>query len=240
MKTVELPGLIARDISSLWRDLLKKDFDVEGVGVSSKSTFIYVADDEQKDVQPIVEIWAGKDPAQMGGSATESRSKEISELLENAKKRRIERAALLAQEEAERRLMGLPTLQVSATGQPGILGIVEALSNGIDSHTVLIQKVDPDNKIMEGDEELSVTTSHKVPISNPSPKLDGGMAMIQVGPSNAVGDLVLEVKDCSGGMKTAKLTLRFVKQRTEQPSGPAPALEKNGGIMSVVRKLLGI
>jgi hypothetical protein len=41
-------------------------------------------------------------------------------------------------------------------------------------------------------------------------------------------------------MKAAKLALRFVKERTEQPSGPPPPLEKNGGVMSVVRKLLGI
>lgn len=239
MKTVEMPGVRIEDVGSLWYDLLKNGFDVESVGSSSEATILYLADDEDKNPQSIVESWAGKAYEPMSRSAMQRRRKEIVELLDRVRKSRVERAAQRAQEDAERRAMGRPELKLSATGQPGIFGIVEALSNGVDSHTILIQKMDPDNKLMEGSEELSVTTSHKVPISNASPKLDGGMAMIQVGPSNAVGDLTIEVKDKSGGMKAAKLSLRFVKQRTEQPSGPTPVLEKNGGIMSVVKKVLG-
>lgn len=240
MKTIELAGVKIDDVGSLWYDLLKKGFDVESVGSSAQSTVLYMADDEEKNPQPIVENWIGKTNEPMSRSAVEKRRKEIINLLDQARKARIERAAQREQEEAERRAMGRPELKVSATGQPGAFGVVEALSNGIDSHTILIQKMDPENKVMEGSEELSITTSHKVQISDASPKLDGGMAMIQVGPSNAVGDFVIQVKDKSGSMKPAKLSLRFVMERTDQPSGPPPPLEKNGGVMSVVKKLLGI
>lgn len=240
MKTIQIPGAKVDDVGSLWYDLLRKGFDVESVGSSPEATILYMADDEEKNPQPIVESWAGKPLEAMSRSAVQRRRNEVLEMLDKARKARVERASQRAQEDAERRALGRPELKISATGNPGMLGIVEALSNGIDSHTILIQKMDPENKIVEGSEELLVTTSHKVQISNPNPTLDGGMAMIQVGPSNAVGDFTVEVKDKSGSMRPAKLSLRFVKQRTEQPSGPAPVLEKNGGIMSVVKKVLGI
>jgi len=240
MKTIELAGVKIDDVGSLWYDLLKKGFDVESVGSSAQSTILYMADDEEKNPQPIVENWIGKVSEPMSRAAVEKRRKEIINLLDRARQARLERASQKEQEEAERRALGRPELKISATGQPGAFGVVEALSNGVDSHTILIQKMDPDNKVVDGSEELSVTTSHKVQISDASPKLDGGMAMIQVGPSNAVGDFTIQVKDKSGGMKAAKLALRFVKERTEQPSGPPPPLEKNGGVMSVVKKLLGI
>lgn len=240
MKTIELAGIKVDDVGSLWYDLLKNGFDVESVGSSEKATILYMADDEEKNPKSIVESWIGKSPPLMSGAAVEKRRKEITDLLDRIRNERLERASQRAQEEAERRAMGRPELKVSATGQPGAFGVVEALSNGIDSHTVLIQKMDPDNKLVDGAEDLSVTTSHKVPISNTSPKLDGGMAMIQVGPSNAVGDFLIEVKDRSGEMKSVKLSLRFVQQRTDQPAGPPPVLEKNGGIMNVVKKILGI
>jgi len=240
MKTIELAGVKIDDVGSLWYDLLKKGFDVESVGSSAQSTILYMADDEEKNPQPIVENWIGKVNEPMSRAAVEKRRKEIISLLDRARQARLERASQREQEEAERRALGRPELKISATGQPGAFGVVEALSNGVDSHTILIQKMDHDNKVVDGSEELSVTTSHKVQISDVSPKLDGGMAMIQVGPSTAVGDFTIQVKDKSGGMKAAKLALRFVKERTEQPSGPPPPLEKNGGVMSVVRKLLGI
>lgn len=241
MKTLEFPGIKIDDVGSVWYDLLKKGFDVQSVGSNSEGTFVYISDDEDKNPQLIVESWIGKMPNQMSRSAIEKRRKEIMEMLESVRKARVERAAQRAQEESERRALGLPELKVSVTGQPGMLGVVEALSNGVDSHTVLIKKVDPDDKVVEGDEELSVTTSHKVPLSTNSPKLDCGMAMVQVGPSNAVGDFVIEVKDRSGKMKPAKLSLRFVMQRTTpHDQSPAPVLEKNGGIMSVIKKVFGV
>lgn len=240
MKMIELPGVSVEDVGAVFYDLLKKGFDVESVGKNAAATFVYMADEEDKNPQPVVESWIGKAPEHLSRAKVQRRRSEIKELLETARKMRVERAAQRAQDEAERRAMGLPELQVSATGQPGMLGIVEALSNGIDSHTILIQKVDPDNKLVDGSEELSVKASHKVAISNPNPKLDGGMAMIQVGPSEAVGDFMIEIKDRSGKMKAVKLPLRFVVQRTEQPSSPPPPLQKNGGIMSVVKKILGI
>ena len=166
MKTIELEGVRVDDVGSLWYDLLKKGFDVESVGSSEKATILYMADDEEKNPQPVVESWIGKPLPVMSRAAVEKRRKEIVALLDRIRNERVERASQRAQEEAERKAMGRPELNVSATAQPGAFGIVEALSNGIDSHTVLIQKMDPDNKLVDGSEELSVTTSHKVPISD--------------------------------------------------------------------------
>lgn len=241
MKTLEFPGVKIEDVGSAWYDLLKKGFDVESVGASAESTIVYVDDAEEKNPQPVLESWVGKPLVQVGRGVAEKRRREIMQLLEDARKARVQKAADREQEAAERRLTGKPELKVTATGQPGMLGIVEALSNGVDSHTILIQKVDPEDKVVEGSEELVVTTSHKVPISTSTPRLDGGMAMIQVGPSNAVGDLTIEVKSKSGGMKPVKLGLRFVVQRTaEQEQPPAPPLVKNGGLMSVIKTIFGI
>lgn len=241
MKTLEFPGVKIDDVGSVWYDLLKKGFDVESVGANADATIVYVNDDEEKNPQPIIESWVGRPILEMSRGGVEKRRKEITQLLESARKARVDRAADRAQEEAERKLTGKPELKVSATGQPGMLGTVEALSNGVDSHTILIEKVDPDNKVVEGSEDLVITTSHKVPLSTATPKLDGGMAMIQVGPSNAVGDLTIEVKDKGGSMKPVKLNLRFVVQRTEDRTEPsAPPLEKNGGIMSVIKTIFGI
>jgi hypothetical protein len=244
MKTVELPGLKVDDVGSIWYDLLKKDFDVEAVGVNSDATFVYMADDEEKDPRPIVESWVGKASVQMSLSAIDGRRKAIMVLLANVQKCRAERAASRAAAEAERHereKAGHPELKVSSTGQAGMFGVVEVLSNGVDSHTILIQKVDPAGNVVDGSEGLSVTTSHKVALSDAAPKLSDGMAMIQVGPSAAVGDFVIEVQDRSGNMKSVKLPLRFVRQRTDQGASPAPpVLEKNGSIMTVIRRLLGI
>lgn len=244
MKAVELPGVKIDDVSSVWYDLLKKDFDVETVGANSDAAFIYVADDEEKDPRPIVESWVGKTPIQLGWSAAEGRRKEIATLLDGAKKRRAERAAARAAAEAEqleRKSLGYPELKVTSTGQAGMFGVVEALSNGLDSHTILIQKVDPAGNVVDGSEELSVKTSHKVSISDATPKLSEGMAMVQVGPSTAVGDFVIEVSDRSGNMNPVQLSLRFVRERSEQgPILPPVILQRSGGLMSTIRRILGI
>jgi hypothetical protein len=99
MKTVELPGIKIEDVGSVWYDLLKKDFDVEAVGVNDQGTFVYVADDEEKDPIPVVSEWVGKAPADMSRSAVEKMRKQIKELKEEARKKREERAAARKQEE---------------------------------------------------------------------------------------------------------------------------------------------
>jgi len=238
MKVVELPGVKIEDVGSLWYDLLRKGYDVESVGANASGTFVYMADDEEKNPKPIVENWVGKPLSSVSRFGVENRRREIMELLEAAKKSRAERAAARAKEEAERRETGRPELKVSSTGQMDAFGVAEALSNGIDSHTVLIQKVDVDGNVMDGEEELSVATSHKLPVSNTAPQLSGGMAMIQVGPTSSIGDFTIEVRDKSGSMKLAKLSLRFVAQRTEEGVIPAPPLEKNGGILAAIRRIL--
>lgn len=102
MKTVKLPGIKVDDVGSVWRDLLKKDFDVEAVGVNNIGTFVYMADDEDKDPQPIVESWVGKERAELSRSAAGKMRSEILGLTGDAKKRRVERAAARAEEEAKK------------------------------------------------------------------------------------------------------------------------------------------
>jgi hypothetical protein len=133
-----------------------------------------------------------------------------------------------------------PELKVAATGQIGSFGVAEALANDLDVHTVLIQKVDPAGNVVDGSEKLSVTTPQGVMLSEASPRLSEGMAMIQVGPSAKVGDCLIEVTDRSGKMKPVKLPLRFVPRPSDQEPNPVPAPEKKGGIMAAIRRILGI
>lgn len=100
MKTVELSGVRVADVGSLWHDLLKKDFDVETVGATGDSTFIYLADDEDKDPRPVAEDWIGKVPVTLNKSAVLERRKAIQQLLDKAKVCRAERSAARAAMEA--------------------------------------------------------------------------------------------------------------------------------------------
>lgn len=93
MRTIELPGLKVDDAPSLWHDLLKKDFDVESVGVGQDKTFVYLADDEEKDPRPVAEGWAGKPIAELSHTAHLERKKSILSLLDKARACRAERAA---------------------------------------------------------------------------------------------------------------------------------------------------
>lgn len=88
MKVVELLGVKVNDIGSLWHDLLKNGFHVESIGVNSDTTFIYMADDEDKNPRSIVESYVGKVPPAASHAEVSSRRKEIKALLEVARKRR--------------------------------------------------------------------------------------------------------------------------------------------------------
>jgi len=108
MKTLEIKGVVVEDAPSLWHDLLKQDFDVESVGVSQDATFVYMADDEEKDPRPVAEQWVGKKPSRLSFSQHEDRKSSIVKLLANAKKCRAERAAaraaaIAAEEEKNRK-----------------------------------------------------------------------------------------------------------------------------------------
>lgn len=108
MKTLELKGVVVEDVPSLWHDLLKQDFDVESVGVSPDATFVYVADDEEKDPRPVAQQWAGKKIQRLNFAQHEDRKSSIVLLLDKARKCRAERAAaraaaLAAEEEKNRK-----------------------------------------------------------------------------------------------------------------------------------------
>lgn len=136
-----------------------------------------------------------------------------------------------------------PELRASATGQIGPQNVVEALANGVDVHTVLIQKVDPSGNIVPGDEKLSIEVPEGLAVSDRHPRLNEGMAMIQVGPSQKSGDFSVVVSCKGDRMKPATLPLRFVVQRVQEvpvPQEVAPAIERGGGVMAAIRKWLGI
>ena len=122
MKTVQLSGIKVDDVGAVWYDLLKKEFDVDGVAVNKDGTFVYMADDEEKDVQPVVESWVGKGPSQdRSRSAAEKVRKEIKELLEASRKRRAERAAAREAEELKQAEL-LKEQETSAASNPPDLG----------------------------------------------------------------------------------------------------------------------
>lgn len=108
MKVVELTGVKIQDVGSVLYDLLKNGFDVQSVGATAGATFVYMADDEEKDPRPIVESFAGKPLPALSQISIENRRREIVELLEAANKRRSERG-------------------VSSTEWTGVLGVVGAL-----------------------------------------------------------------------------------------------------------------
>lgn len=117
MKTLEIKGVVVEDAPSLWHDLLKQDFDVESVGVSQDATFVYLADDEEKDPRPVAAQWVGKKATRLNFAQHEDRKASIMQLLENAKKGRAERAAVraaaLAAEEERHRKAVLETQNVT-------------------------------------------------------------------------------------------------------------------------------
>lgn len=134
-----------------------------------------------------------------------------------------------------------PELRASATGQLGPQNVVEALANGVDVHTVLIQKVDSTGNVIAGDEKILVAAPEGLAVSERTPRLNEGMVMIQVGPSTKSGDFSVTVSDRAGKLKSATLPLRFVARHSPDNSQEvAPAIEKKGGVMAAIRRWLGI
>ena len=124
-----------------------------------------------------------------------------------------------------------------------MMGVSEAIANGLDVHTILIQKMDPAGNVLPGVEKLSVTSPQGVKLSDASPRLSDGMAMIQVGPADRPGDLVIEVVDRGGDLRPARLFLRFVTPPPlpkGEPPRPAPEPIRRGGLMATIRRVLGI
>lgn len=133
-----------------------------------------------------------------------------------------------------------PELKAIATGQVGIQGVAEALANGVDVHTILIQKVDPAGNVVPGAEKLTISAPPGIPVSDSAPKLSEGMVMIQVGPSQKTGDFSVMVSDRSGKLKKAVLPLRFVAKQTPVEPEEKPTIETKGGVMAAIRRWLGI
>lgn len=100
MKTVELSGMIVSDVGAVWHDLLKKGFDVESVGVTADCTYVYLADDEEKDPRTVVESMVGKPTGRLSKSQVDERRKDVLEMVVRAKEQRAVRAAERAKAEA--------------------------------------------------------------------------------------------------------------------------------------------
>lgn len=136
--------------------------------------------------------------------------------------------------------MDEPELRASATGQVGAQNIVEALANGVDVHTLLIQKTDPAGTVIPGDERLVITVPEGLTVSDAAPRLNEGMVMIQIGPSTKSGDFKVEVTDKAGKLRATKLPLRFVRNHAVETPEVAPTPVRKGGIMEAIRRWLGI
>ena len=139
--------------------------------------------------------------------------------------------------------MDAPEIRLSSNGKAGMMGVSEAFANGLDTHTVLIQKADPAGNVLPGVERLSVTSPQGVKISNASPRLQDGLAMVQVGPVEKCGDLVIEVSDRGGSLRVARLHLRFVSPPPTPPEEaprPTPSPAQKTGLLATIRRVLGI
>jgi hypothetical protein len=141
-----------------------------------------------------------------------------------------------------------PEIRVKSTAPLGSLGIPEVQADGLEVHDLLIRKTTPSGEVVPGDERVLISTPHMVNISMLRPRLNEGMATVQIGPSKIHGEALVEVSDPDGVMKSSKLIVRFLLPKAKPPEpvpepGQEPAgekVEKKGGIMAVFRRILGI
>jgi hypothetical protein len=130
-----------------------------------------------------------------------------------------------------------PELRATSMSAPSGEGVAEVYADGVDTHSVLIRKTTPSGEVLAGSDRVEVTTRNPVEVSNNSPKLKDGEALVQVGPTKKTGEVLLEITDPSAKMRPVRLRLRFA--RPQATEAPPVRIVKRGGIMAALRRLMG-
>jgi hypothetical protein len=118
----------------------------------------------------------------------------------------------------------VPAFRVESMNRAAADGIPIAAADGVDTHTIIIQKTNRDGDVIQGRARVFVSSAQPVKVSRNKVKLEGGVASITVGPSVEAGDVILDVRDPMGKIPPEKIAVRFVL-----PQGnPKPAAGSTG------------
>lgn len=134
----------------------------------------------------------------------------------------------------------MANLSARSTSPVGWDDVPEALADGKDRHVVVVKKLSPEGAgFLPGEEALYVTVSAKVEVLDRNPRMSGGVAAFEVGPSKEPLDLEATVVDPNGRMRPVKAKLRFVAPPPEPPKLPdgEPAPQP-GPVMRFVSKVV--
>lgn len=101
-------------------------------------------------------------------------------------------------------------LVLSSNKPAGVGGVPEAQANGVDKHTLTISKVDRETgQVVAGAEQLQVIPSQMVVVVPSKPSLSSGSTTAVIGPSSAVGELLVRVCDPAGKIIEETIRVRF-------------------------------
>lgn len=111
------------------------------------------------------------------------------------------------------------SLKLSPTSPKAADDIHEVPADGSSRHVVTMLKHAPKSgKVSEGDEELRVSVSDGVPVSDGSLRLHRGAAEISVGPCSEAREVLLRVVDQSRTLCTGEIRLRFTAPKARKAS----------------------
>lgn len=111
------------------------------------------------------------------------------------------------------------SLKLSPTSPKAADDIHEVPADGSSRHVVTMSKCAPrSEKALEGDEELRVSVSDGVPVSDGSLRLHRGVAEISVGPCSEAREVLLRVVDQSRTLCTGEIRLRFTAPKARKAS----------------------
>lgn len=101
-------------------------------------------------------------------------------------------------------------LKATSNKPAGVGGVPEAVADGVDKHTLTLQKTDPNTgQVVPGTETLQVIPSQLIAVSNSRPTLVAGQVTVDVGPTTMVGELSVRVVDSGGSLVETAIKIRF-------------------------------
>jgi hypothetical protein len=87
MRIVKLDREVA-DVSGLFFDLIKAEFEVESISVENNETLVHLADEEEKDPAHVAELWMGTQPVKVSPAVIQERRKLYEYYLASKEERR--------------------------------------------------------------------------------------------------------------------------------------------------------